>query len=194
MIQGKAQPASRRLPRLLLGMALAAACLPAAATETVAPLTLRLHPVEGEALELGTVSLTPEGDGRRFRVDWDERMFENHFLSMRPFQCLQRGEHMLCHLPYPYENPRLIEGDDLTDLEYDLLFIRKAPDEYGIDPWNGVYYRLHWNGETIEGELMEVDMNLLASPPPPGVRRPITAEDLHPADPDNHWLPRLSIR
>ncbi len=120
--------------------------------------------------------LTSEGNGYRFQVDWNETRFANHFLSMRPFHCLEDVERMLFHLSYPYRNDRRLLGDDLTDLEYALLFIRKTADEYGIDPWNGVYYRLPWDGDGIRGELMEVDMNLLASPPPDGVLRPLLKE------------------
>jgi len=180
---------------LLLGiMLVAAGSLASAVDAGEREMTLRLLPVEGDALEMGTLSLMPDGDGYRFRLTWDESKFENHFLSMRPFRCLEGAEQMLCHLPYPYDNDRRVGNADLTDLEYDLLFIRKSPTEYGIDPWNGVYYRLRWVDGDIEGELMEVDMNVLAAPPPPGVRRPITPDQLHPADPDNHWLPELSIR
>jgi hypothetical protein len=36
-------------------------------------------------------------------------------------------------------------------------------------------------------------MDLLSAPPGAGDLRPLEAKDLHPGDPDSHWLPRLII-
>jgi len=152
-----------------------------------------LHPVAGDPIPLGTLTLTPEADGHRFQLTLDFPGLESKFLSMRPFRCLV-GPQTVCHLPYPYENRRRISGTNLTDLEYALLFIRKTPEEYGIDPWNGLYYRLRWEADgRITGELHELDLNVLASPPPAGDLRPITRDQLHPAPAAEHWLPWLTI-
>ena len=104
-------------------------------------------------------------------VEMDGEGFEDHFLSMRPFRCLEGPKEWFCHLPYPYELHATVSADDLTDLEYALLFIRKTPREFGIDAWNGVYYRLDppVAGE-IRGALLEGDLNVLAEPPEAGTR------------------------
>jgi hypothetical protein len=152
-----------------------------------------LHPSQGEAITIGQLQLTQDQVGFLAKVELADERFSDQFLSMRPFKCLEGDSEWYCYLPYPYENPRTITPDDLTDLEYDLLFIRKTPTEYGINPWNGVYYKLRWEDEAIVGDLHEVDMDILAAPPDDGVLRPIGEADLTPGEPDQHWLPRVTI-
>ena len=119
--------------------------------------------------------------------------FEDHFLSMRPFRCLEGPERHWCHVPYPYEIERNI-SDTLTDLEYDFLFIWKGATEYGINMWNGVYYKLEAEPSgRLVGVLHELDMNLLSVPPEDGVTRPLKPGDLHESEPESHWLPRMII-
>ncbi|MEM1077710.1 MAG: hypothetical protein AAGI09_04205 [Pseudomonadota bacterium] len=118
--------------------------------------------------------------------------FSDHFLSMRPFKCLAGAEKHWCYVPYPYENVRNI-GADFTDLEYDLLFLWKGAGEYGINMWNGVYYKIEAEGDRLVGVMHEMDMDILSAPPAPGNLRPVREMDLEPADPDSHWLPRLVI-
>jgi len=36
-------------------------------------------------------------------------------------------------------------------------------------------------------------MGVLAVPPAPGERRPVTDDDLYETDPESHWLPFLVI-
>ena len=175
----------------------AAACLLFSLTAggaTLGPeLTIRLHPDGGEPIALGRLMLTPEGGGYRFRVQFDEDRFEDQFLSMRPFKCLPHPTQVICHLAYPYENRRFITTDDLTDLEYDLLFLHKSPQEYGINAWNGFYFELRMTDGGLEGELRETDLNVLASPPEEGDLRPIRRAELYPAS-DRHWPRRITIR
>lgn len=134
----------------------------------------------GERTRVGTldVEALDRDDGFAFRLD--EAAFGDYFLSMRPFRCIARGEGMLCHLAYPYENRRRLSRDDLTDLEYDLLFVARSAKEYGIDPWNGRYWRLHWQEDAIIGTLHETDLNVLAAPPPSGDLRPLADADMIP--------------
>ena len=83
---------------------------------------------------------------------------------------------------------------DLTDLEYDLLFLWKDSSEYGIDLWNGVYYQLEVSDDgRIRGLLHEMDMNILSAPPEDGNMRPIHDNDLEPGEAESHWLPILVI-
>ncbi len=147
----------------------------------------------GAERAIGTVTLRADGDGYRFEVVLDDAQFEDHFLSMRPFKCLEHSRYLLCHLPYPYENRRRITAGDLVDLEYDLLFIRKAPSEYGINPYNGLYYRLALDGDAIRGTLHETDLDALAAPPEASDLRPIEADALYETEPEAHPYPTLLI-
>ncbi|WP_229130454.1 hypothetical protein, partial [Ancylomarina sp. 16SWW S1-10-2] len=100
----------------------------------------------------------------------------------------------LCYLNYPYQNNHFISSDDLVDLEYDLLFIRRKSTDYGIDPWHGSYYKMQWEGDSIVGEVHEADLDILAAPPEDGSLRPIKESDLTPAELDRFWLPKLVIK
>ncbi len=148
-----------------------------------------LEAQDGTRIEIASLILA--GDGT-YSVQMQEAAFTNHFLSMRPFKCLEGPAKHWCHVPYPYEIARDVSAD-LTDLEYDFLFLWKGAGEYGINMWNGVYYDLSEQDGVIVGTVHEMDMNLLAAPPDAGEMRPLKAGDLHASDPDSHWLPRMVI-
>ena len=147
-------------------------------------------PSDDARIEVGEVDLKPDGT---YRVVWDDTKFGDFFLSMRPFKCLEGPEKLWCRVGYPYEINRRIGDADLTDLEYDLLFVWKNARDYGIDMWNGIYYKLTADEKRLNGTLFEMDMNVLASPPDDGNLRPIEPDMLDEGDPDSHWLPRLVI-
>lgn len=146
---------------------------------------------EANGLRIKIAQLTENDDGA-YRVDMETAPFNDHFLSMRPFKCLQGPSTHWCHVPYPYENIRNISFDT-TDLEYDFLFVWKDAGEYGINMWNGVYYKIVRDGDRLVGTLHEMDMGLLAVPPEHGELRPIKNIHLQEVDTDSHWLPRLMI-
>lgn len=162
------------------------------------PLTGQKEIVLGDATSqevvIGQIDFVPAEVGASYSITWNDAVFEDHFLSMRPFKCVEGPEKHWCHVPYPYQIRREVTATDLTDLEYDLLFIWKGASEYGINMWNGVYYQLDLDGDRITGTLHEIDMDTLSAPPPEGVLRPVRAQDLHESDPDSHWLPRVVIR
>ena len=146
---------------------------------------------------IGTVELSATEDGR-YQATFvpDDSQFGDYFLSMRPFKCVETPEQLLCHLPYPYKNEHVISADNLGGLEYQFLFIRKAPNDYGINPWYGVYYKMQWAdgvGGSIKGTLYETDLDILAAPPSDPNARPITEVELHEADADIHVFPNLVI-
>lgn len=143
----------------------------------------------GDRIAIATIDLTDSGT---YTIAMNDHAFTDHFLSMRPFKCLEGPSKHWCHVPYPYDIKRDISSD-LTDLEYDLLFVWKDANEYGINMWNGVYYRLSEENGVLTGELLEMDMDLLSAPPPAGELRPLRVQDLHESDPDSHWLPRVVI-
>lgn len=148
---------------------------------------------EGEKLLIGKISFEKSDDKLSYKISWQEDVFTNEFLSMRPFKCIHHDKQMVCHLIYPYEKQGYITSTDFMDLEYDLLFLHKSATEYGINAWNGLYYKLSQTNKGFTGQLMEVDLNVLAAPPEDGVLRPITNDMLHEADPTVHIYPKLLI-
>ncbi len=144
---------------------------------------------QGDRIAIATVDLTDAGP---YTINMNGDVFTDHFLSMRPFKCLEGPGKHWCHVPYPYDINRDISAD-LTDLEYDLMFVWKDATDYGINMWNGVYYRLSEHDGILTGELLEMDMDLLSAPPPKGELRPLRPQDLHESDPASHWLPRIVI-
>jgi len=153
---------------------------------------IHLHPADGDPIKVAEVTFLAKSDGA-YSLRYDDTLFTDHFLSMRPFKCLEGADKLWCRVPYPYEIKRQTAEDDLTDLEYELMFVWKNQGEYGIDLWNGVYYVLALDGDRLVGTMHEIDMNVLASPPEGGSLRPVTEDDLEEADADSHWLPKLTI-
>lgn len=151
--------------------------------------------VSGDSrVTIGELSIAALGHNDGYQLTLDDAAFSDHFLSMRPFKCLSTQEPMLCYTPYPYRNRRNISRNDLTDLEYDLLFMARTPKEFGINPWNGRYFQMRWQGDVIVGDMNEVDLNILASPPEDGGLRPLVDEDLTPSEPsESKWTPQLRI-
>lgn len=148
-----------------------------------------LEDVAGQSIRVADIAVS-QGT---YTLNMAEAPFSDHFLSMRPFKCLEGPDKLWCHVPYPYDIKREIELD-LTDLSYDFLFVWKPSGEYGIDLWNGVYYVVGKDLTGLIGEMHEIDMNLLAVPPAAGELRPISSKHLELADPDSHWLPVLRIK
>jgi hypothetical protein len=148
-----------------------------------------LEDAQGARIQIATLEIDGAGG---YAVVMEDAAFTDHFLSMRPFKCLEGPAKNWCHLPYPYEIKRNMAAD-LTDLEYDFLFVWKDSGDYGINMWNGVYYKLEPMDGLVSGTLYEMDMNTIASPPAASELRPVQAKDLHLSDPDSHWLPRLVI-
>lgn len=143
-----------------------------------------------------TFSATPSGDSESvaFDVDLDNSVFSEHFLSMRPFRCLTGEAEWFCYLEYPYELRSSINRDDLSDLEYQLLFIRKTPSEFGIDAWNGLYYKLRLEDDgSLTGELLEGDLNSLQSPPSNRYDKPVDLGEFIPANVSKRLFPIVRI-
>lgn len=127
-------------------------------------------------------------------VELDTEDLTDHFLSMRPFRCLEDASEWYCYLPYPYEIDARVTADDLTDLSYQLLFIRKESGEFGIDAWNGLYYVLERQASgDIHGYVTEGDLNVLAEPPEPG-SRPIDLNEFITDGTEDRRFPALVIR
>ena len=157
--------------------------------------SIRLISADGEGFALGHVTFAAEGDMARFNIELDAPEFQEQFLSMRPFRCLPAPKEMWCHLAYPYETRGRISRNDLADLEYGLLFLFKPPEGYGIDAWNGLFFKLAIGGDgEISGGLNETDLNVLAVPPDDKSVRPIADGALTPVSPESHRFARIEIK
>jgi len=119
---------------------------------------------EGQLTNIADITVAQDDT---YSVAMNNDAFSEHFLSMRPFKCLDGSDKTWCHVPYPYEIARDI-SDDLTDLEYDFLFLWKGRTDYGINMWNGIYYRIERTETGFHGTLHEMDMDLLSAPPEGG--------------------------
>ena len=192
-------PGPQAMLRRLAVTAAATACLAASPTfADIAPgeRTITLVAADGQRLKLGRASLAPrEGGGLGVKITLDAPEFQDEFLSMRPFRCLTAHKEMWCHLPYPYETRGTISNSDLVDLEYALLFLFKPPTAYGIDAWNGLYFKLAVEPDgAIAGAAHEVDLDVLATPPADRKARTIAPADLTPVAPTAHAFTRVEIR
>ena len=147
---------------------------------------------DGERIAIAKVTL-PEGGEGAYSFDLDESVLTEHFLSMRPFKCLDLESQTVCHLPYPYELTGEVQSPDWRDLEYRLLFLFKGSGEYGINFENGYYFRFEQDGEQLIGTRFETNMDQLASPPPDDVRYPLDEAELYESEGDSHRLLRLVI-
>ncbi len=136
--------------------------------------TVFLEANDGQRVEVATLEVEDDGT---YAVNMSENSFTDHFLSMRPFKCLEGPVKNWCHVPYPYEIRRDL-SEDLTDLEYDFLFVWKGAADYGINMWNGVYYQIEPDGAGMKGVLHEMDMDVLSAPPAQGELRPVLQVDL----------------
>ena len=148
----------------------------------------------GEKTRVATLIFTKAAKGTSYKLEYDYSKFSEHFLSMRPFKCMQAPEQMICHLGYPYKSRRAIKSGDLQDLEYDFLYIHKSAGEYGINFWNGIYYKIKQMPDgTFKGVLMETDLDVLASPPE-DYSRPISHAELNENEDGKHQFPNLIIK
>ena len=167
--------------------------LPVVAAPFEGKRTIKLVENDGTSHELARIDFTPSGEGATYMIDWNEKPFTDHFLSMRPFKCIEGVKKYWCRVPYPYEIKRKVSAGDLGDLEYDTMFIWKGATEYGINMWNGVYYKMKVDGDRLVGSIHELDMNKLSAPPEKGNLRPLLEQDLEKGEPESHWLPKLVI-
>ena len=156
--------------------------------------TVTLLDNAGKGITIGTVDFMAKGEGATFKIHLDHKLFTDHFLSMKEFKCLEGTEELACYVPYPYKTPRTVTKDDLSWLEHALLFLKKNRKEFGANLWNGMLYKLSIKGETIEGELRDIDLNMIASPPGDMSVAPYNEDEQVETDLGSRWLPRLVIR
>ncbi len=157
--------------------------------------TISLKSADGTRLVIGTATFTPDGAGATVSVQMTAPEYQDEFLSMRPFRCLAGDKETWCHLEYPYEVKGHVTAGDLVDLEYKLLFLFKPPAGYGIDAWNGLYFKLVLQEDgAISGNVHDVDLNVLAVPPEDRKARVIGHQDLTAVEPGSHRFATIEIR
>ena len=144
-------------------------------------------------IPIGNIQFTPSGAGVRYQLHMEHEQFKDFFLSMKEMKCLE-GPELMCHLPYPYEQPRTITPDDLSWLSHDLLFMYKKPNEFGANFWNGIYFDMRLDAGVIKGEAQAVDLNLLAAPPDDLTVPPVNEGERDEIDVTLRWLPYIVIR
>ena len=160
---------------------------------TMYDILLQQH--SGDQFSIGKLHLAqlPDSNTLSFQLKIDYENFQDYFLSMKEMKCLT-GPELWCHIRYPYQAPATISRDDLRWLEHRLLFMYKDPRTFGARLWNGIYYKLEFQGEEIRGNAHYVDLNQLASPPENLMIPPVDREELLEAEPEKRWLPYLVIR
>ena len=177
-----------------LAIALSACPVYAAAQLPDGTKTITLVSATGLRQDIGHVTFVKDGEGAAFTVALDAPQFAEEFLSMRPFPCIAGAKETWCHLAYPYDIKRRITPGELTDLEYALLFLFKPPAGYGIDPWNGLYFKMAIGDDgAITGAVHDVNLDPLGVPPKDRSARTIAATDLTPSDPATHRFARIEI-
>jgi hypothetical protein len=151
-----------------------------------------LHTEDGKDVTVGTVTFTPDGDSSRFTINFDDAKFTQYFLSMREFKCIE-GPEILCHVPYPYPNPRVVTARDLSWLEHDLLFVYKRPADYGAKMAHGLVYSLTMTSDGFVGKPQSIDLDEIASPPGDLGVAFFTGEHRYPVQPGSRWFDSLTI-
>ena len=177
-----------------LGLALTFSAGAQAAWEMAGEKQIALHARDGSQVTIGQVRFEPVDGGVRFELHMDHARFKDFFLSMKEFKCLESAAEIFCHVPYPYPQPGIVERDDMRWLEHSLLFLFKAPKDFGAKLWNGVYYRLEADGEGLVGTPYAVDLNAIGAPPDDAAVPPFEALDLTEIAPDARFFNRLTIR
>ncbi|HEY6895766.1 MAG TPA: hypothetical protein VI279_00770 [Rhodocyclaceae bacterium] len=145
----------------------------------------------GERVAVGLVNFTPAGEGKwKFKFTLDPQRFEEYFLSMAPFRCMQTPKRSLCHFPYGKRDE--VSSNDWSALEYQLLFMHKPPPALSINSRNGMMWKLHREGDKLVGKLFDADMEPIIVPSGNNIN-PLTPEFLQAADLGSHPLPELVI-
>ena len=175
-------------------MLCALAAAPAQAWDWAGEKTVYLHDRDGETLPIGTIVFQATGGKQRFALAMDHSRLTDYFLSMREFKCVEGPSEVLCHVPYPYDNPATVTLDDLRWLEHALLFLVKSPKDFGANLWNGIYFQLAVTDDEIVGEPQAVDLNQISAPPDDEAQPPFEADDRSEIAPGVRWFERLSIR
>jgi len=147
---------------------------------------------DGDRQAIATIRFERLANGRyRFSLQ-ESATLKEQFLAMRPFKCLEGSVRTLCMFPFGSEAE--VGPGELWPLEYQLMFLHKAPSAVAIDSRNGIYFRLSAAARGFAAQPNDVDMEPIIVPDGTrDPRRPIAYGDLLPMDRPPAWLPRLTI-
>lgn len=182
------------LSATFLAAILTAAAFPATAAGISGKREIVLHGRDGSAVVVGHVVFSPRGERSAFAIEMDHARFQDFFLSMKEFKCIETTSEVFCHVPYPHAHPATVATDDYAWLEHSLLFMYKSPQEFGAKLWNGIYYRLQAEGDVLVGTPQAVDLNQIGAPPADPSRPPYPASERAEVAAGSRWFGRLSIR
>ena len=155
--------------------------------------TISLVDRDGVATDVGEIEFSPAPGGSSFKIEMDRVLLKDHFISMKELKCLEGPTELACHIPYPYKNPSIVSARNLAWLEHALLFLKKDRKEFGANLWNGMLYKMAVDGDEIVGELRDIDLNYIASPPEDLTVPPYMEDQQGEAELTKRWLPRLRI-
>jgi hypothetical protein len=151
-----------------------------------------LHAEDGQAIVIGTVTFTPDGDKASFKIDFDDAKFRQYFLSMREFKCIE-GPEILCHVPYPYPSPQIVTAQDPSWLEHALLFVYKRPADYGAKMSHGLIYTLTMTRDGFIGRPQSIDLDEIAMPPDDKSVAFYGGDHRYHIQPGLRWFDRITI-
>ena len=152
------------------------------------------HTRDQQRITLGTVRFDAQPGGRvSFVLKLDPAPFSDHFLSMKEFKCIDGRVELLCHVPYPYPQPRTVSGNDLAWLEHSLLFLYKLPGEFGAKLWNGLYFQFERTEQGLRGRPQAIDLNRISAPPDKPDQPPYRRALRDDIAPGARWIVSLSI-
>lgn len=161
---------TRTTSRRLANMALAAIAsllllaLPAQAWKMTGTKIIKLHGCDGQVVLIGSIEFVPKGDKIAFALTMDPPQLKVYFLSMCDFKCLDGVDETLCHVPCPYDYPAMVCGTDFTWIKHSLLFLFKAPKDFGVKWCNGVNYHLTLTDQGMMGLPQAIDLNEISAP------------------------------
>jgi hypothetical protein len=167
---------------------------PAMAWEMTGTRSITLHSRDGQSLVVGSVNFKPQGNRIGVSVHMDDARFKDFFLSMKEFKCIETPDEVFCHVPYPHANPASVTPTDLAWLEHALMFMFKAPKEFGAKLWNGIYYRLELTDKGLVGWPQAIDLNMIGAPPDDKTVPPYGIGERSDISPDVRWFNKLTIQ
>lgn len=131
--------------------------------------TITAHTRDGQHIVLGSVRFdvavgASAGAAVPFVVTLDPARFTDYFLSMKEFKCVDGKVEVVCHVPYPYPQPRTVTATNLAWLEHSLMFMFKLPNEFGAKLWNGLYFRFERMPTGLLGRAQAIDLNHISAP------------------------------
>jgi hypothetical protein len=186
-------PQRRTFAPLALAGALFVGAGSVSAWEMAGTKQVALHTRDGQTIPIGSVTFVPQGERTGFVLHLDHARFKDFFLSMKEFKCVE-GPEIQCHVPYPYANPATVTANDLSWLEHALMFLYKAPTEFGARLWNGLYYRMAVTEQGIVGTPQAIDLGLISAPPTDTSTPPFGPAERGEVAAGTRWIRSLSIR